>query len=183
MRVIAGKARSVPLLSIEGKDTRPTTDRIKETLFNILSDDVPDCRFLDLFAGTGQIGIEAISRGAKTATFIEKDRRAVSCIRQNLEKTHFMEQATVLDRDVLSALSMPCETPFDILFLDPPYRAGIEDDVLRKLAENGYATVHSTVIVEAEMKRRFDFTDDFPFAVIREKNYKTNKHLFLKIKS
>ena len=85
MRVIAGKARRLPLVSPEGRGTRPTTDRIKETLFNILQDDIPGCRFLDLFSGSGAIGIEAISRGAKEAVFVEFGKEALSCIRANLE--------------------------------------------------------------------------------------------------
>ena len=87
MRVIAGKARRLPLVSPEGKDTRPTTDRIKETLFNIIQDDVPGSEFLDLFSGSGGIGIEAISRGAKHAVFVEFGREALACIRTNLNKT------------------------------------------------------------------------------------------------
>ena len=83
MRIIAGTARSMPLKTIEGKDTRPTTDRIKETLFNILQMDVPGAVFLDLFAGSGGIGIEALSRGAKEAVFVEKNPKAVSCIKEN----------------------------------------------------------------------------------------------------
>ena len=92
MRVIAGKARRLPLVSPEGRGTRPTTDRIKETLFNILQDDIPGCRFLDLFSGSGAIGIEAISRGAKEAVFVEFGKEALSCIRANLKKTKLESQ-------------------------------------------------------------------------------------------
>ena len=80
MRIIAGTARSLPLKTIEGMDTRPTTDRIKETLFNMLQNDVPGCYFLDLFAGSGQIGLEAVSRGARYAVFVENNKKACACI-------------------------------------------------------------------------------------------------------
>lgn len=87
MRVIAGSARRIPLVAPEGKNTRPTTDRIKETLFNMLQDDIPGCQFLDLFSGSGGIGIEALSRGAKQAVLVEFGKEALECIRKNLEKT------------------------------------------------------------------------------------------------
>ena len=86
MRVIAGKARRIPLKTMDGLNTRPTTDRIKETLFNIIQDDIYGCRFLDLFSGSGGIGIEALSRGAKEAFFVERHKTAAACIRENLEK-------------------------------------------------------------------------------------------------
>ena len=87
MRVIAGKARRIQLKSMEGMNTRPTTDRIKETLFNMLSQDIYGCHFLDLFSGSGAIGIEALSRGAASAVFVEHNRQAVACIKENLTKT------------------------------------------------------------------------------------------------
>ena len=90
MRIIAGTARSLPLKTIEGLETRPTTDKIKETLFNMLQNDVPGCYFLDLFAGSGQIGLEAISRGALYAVFIENNRKAMECIKENLKFTRLL---------------------------------------------------------------------------------------------
>lgn len=95
MRVIAGTARSLRLKTPEGMDTRPTTDRIKETLFNMLQPYLGDALFVDLFSGSGGIGIEALSRGARHAYFIENERRALSCIQENLQFTHLAEQATV----------------------------------------------------------------------------------------
>ena len=96
MRVIAGSARSLPLRTVAGMQTRPTTDRIKETLFNILSPLIPGCRFLDLFAGSGAIGIEALSRGAENAAFIDSSRQAVTVIRSNLNFTHLTEHSRVI---------------------------------------------------------------------------------------
>ena len=91
MRVIAGKARRLALKTVPGMETRPTTDRIKETLFNILQPEIPDCRFLDLFSGSGGIGIEALSRGAESAVFVEKNPKACTCIRENLTFTKLAE--------------------------------------------------------------------------------------------
>ena len=96
MRVIAGKARSIPLKTVEGLDTRPTTDRIKETLFNMLHNELADCLFIDLFSGSGGIGIEALSRGAGKAIFVEKSPKAVSCIKENLLKTKLEEENKLL---------------------------------------------------------------------------------------
>ena len=105
MRVIAGKARRLPLKTVPGMDTRPTTDRIKETLFNILQNDLPGIRFLDVFSGSGGIGIEALSRGAKEAVFIESARAAANCIRENLTFTKLAQDATLYQCDVLAAFS------------------------------------------------------------------------------
>ena len=104
MRVIAGKARRLLLKTIEGQDTRPTTDRIKETLFNILNPDLPGTTFLDLFSGSGGIGIEALSRGADRAVFIEMNPKAAECIRENLQTTKLEEESVVMNCDVLTGL-------------------------------------------------------------------------------
>ena len=102
MRVIAGSARRLRLKTIDGMETRPTTDRIKETLFNMIHDDLYGCAFLDLFAGSGGIGIEALSRGAKSAVFVEKDKRAASCIRENLAATRLADRALVMCCDAFA---------------------------------------------------------------------------------
>ena len=103
MRVIAGSARRLLLKSPEGLDTRPTTDRIKETLFNMLMPNLPDAVFIDLFSGSGGIGIEALSRGANKAYFVENNQKAVACITENLEHTHLSDRAVVLKQDVFAA--------------------------------------------------------------------------------
>ena len=104
MRVIAGKARRLNLKTVPGMDTRPTTDRIKETLFNILQPELLDCHFLDLFSGSGAIGIEALSRGAARAVFVEKNPKACTCIRENLTFTKLADSGTLLNMDVMQAL-------------------------------------------------------------------------------
>ena len=124
MRVIAGTARSLPLKTVEGLDTRPTTDRVKETLFNMLNPQLSGCRFLDLFAGSGAIGIEALSRGASHAVFVENSEKAIACIRHNLTFTHLDGQGDVMMGDVLTVigrLERQEEKPFDVIFMDPPY--------------------------------------------------------------
>jgi 16S rRNA (guanine966-N2)-methyltransferase len=121
MRVIAGVARGQPLMAPRDRGTRPIADRVKETLFAILGDRVPDARVLDLYAGSGAIGIEALSRGAAHATFVEHSRSALTALRTNLERTHLAEHAIVSALDVERFLAMPGEVPWDLAFLDPPY--------------------------------------------------------------
>ena len=122
MRIIAGTARSLPLKTVEGLDTRPTTDRIKETLFNVMQNDVPGAYFLDLFAGSGQIGLEAVSRGARYAVFVENNKKAAACIEDNIRFTKFEKETKLIQSDVITALrSMEGKYQFDIIFMDPPY--------------------------------------------------------------
>lgn len=178
MRVIAGTARSLPLKAPAGADTRPTTDRIKETLFNMIQGRVSGSVFVDLFAGSGGIGIEALSRGARHAYFVERDREAVFCIQDNLSFTRFADRATVLKQDVSGALSLISEKEVDILFMDPPYRQDCEREVFSALSRQRYVTEDTLVIVEAGLEKGFDFLTELGFEVTKEKRYKTNKHVF-----
>lgn len=181
MRVISGKNRGMTLFTPEGMDTRPTTDRIKETLFNVIAFDLPDAYFLDLFSGSGQIGIEALSRGAKEAVFVEKEKNAYSCIEKNLVKARLEDNSIVLKLDVGSALNrLETHEPFDIVFMDPPYNKLIEKDVLFQLKSKPYVSEDTLIIVEASLDTEFDYISDFGFEIIKEKIYKTNKHLFIK---
>ena len=183
MRVIAGTARSLPLKTREGKDTRPTTDRIKETLFNMLQPYVGEAVFFDLFSGSGGIGIEALSRGAKHAYFVENDAKAIECIVDNLKFTRFTEKATVLKQDVVSALQGISEKEADIIFMDPPYDQHFEKRVLEALATKSYVTLDTLIVVEASLKTDFDYLDEMGYEVVKEKKYKTNKHMFIRRKS
>jgi 16S rRNA (guanine966-N2)-methyltransferase len=121
MRVIAGTARGRPLVAPRGAHTRPITDRVKETLFGILGDRVIDARVLDLYAGSGSVGIEALSRGAASCAFVEHDRRAVAAIRENLERAGVAEQASVHAVDVVRYLGLSADDRFELAFMDPPY--------------------------------------------------------------
>ena len=180
MRVIAGKARSIKLNTPEGFDTRPTTDRIEETLFNMLQDEIYDICFLDLFAGSGGIGIEALSRGASKAYFVESNKKACEVIKDNLSRTHLEENATVLNMQALSACrSLSGKERFSVVFMDPPYGKGLEKQVL---TDSSFITLledKALVIIEADMDTEL-LPDDCPgLKVLKEKLYKTNKHIFL----
>lgn len=180
MRVIAGKARSLPLKTPEGIDTRPTTDRVKETLFNMLQPYVPEGVFVDLFSGSGGIGVEALSRGAERCYFVENDRRALACIEENLSFTKLLDFAIVLKQDVFAALGGIRETFVDVIFMDPPYGKGYEKEVFVILKEMPYVTEQTLLVVEADLKTDFSWTEALGFTIIKEKRYKTNRHLFMK---
>lgn len=182
MRVIAGTAGSLPLKAPEGLDTRPTTDRIKETLFNMLQSDIPGAVFADLFSGSGAIGIEALSRGAEKAYFIDNSSKALACIEQNLTFTKLADRAIVLRQDVCSALSGIREKQVDIVFMDPPYDCGQEKDVLAVLRGMDYVTEDTLIIVEASLETDFSYLEEFGFYIKKDKRYKTNRHVFLQRK-
>ncbi len=180
MRVIAGSARRLLLKSPEGLDTRPTTDRIKETLFNMLLPNLPDAVFIDLFSGSGGIGIEALSRGANKAYFVENNQKAVACITENLEHTHLSDRAVVLKQDVFAALRGSIRDTADIIFLDPPYQQEYDRKVLELLRDAAFVTDDTLIVVEASATTSFDYVDTLGFVVEKSKQYKTNKHVFIK---
>ena len=181
MRVIAGTARSLPLKCPKGMDTRPTTDRIKETLFNILQPYTQGSVFVDCFSGSGAIGIEAVSRGAQKAYFIENAQAAVSCIEANLAFTNFADRAVVLKQDAISALNSIFEKEVDIVFMDPPYGQELEKQMLSVLRNHRYVTEETLIIVEADIKTDFSYAEELGYEIVKEKKYKTNKHMFLRL--
>ncbi|MCI8830890.1 MAG: 16S rRNA (guanine(966)-N(2))-methyltransferase RsmD [Lachnospiraceae bacterium] len=182
MRVIAGSARRLQLKTIEGMDTRPTTDRIKETLFNILQPEILDSRFLDLFAGSGAIGIEALSRGAEEAVFAEQSRKACDCIRYNLKAARLEDRAQVMECDVLSALKRleSRKASFDLIFMDPPYGMDLEKQALWYLKDSLLSDSHTLIVVEASLKTDFSWLSQWGYCMLKSKEYKTNKHVFIK---
>lgn len=180
MRVIAGTARSMPLKIVKGMDTRPTTDKTKETLFNILQTDVPGSRFLDLFSGSGAIAIEALSRGADHAVLVEQNPKAAECIRENLVFTKVADRAELQKCDVLTALHrMEGQKPFDIIFMDPPYNQELEHQVLAYLEHSTLADEYTVIVVEASLETDFSYLEDLGFHAYKYKKYKTNQHVFL----
>lgn len=181
MRVIAGTAKRIPLKTVEGMETRPTTDRIKETLFNMLQYQLADCTFLDLFSGSGAIGIEALSRGAKKCIFVEKNPRAIACIEENLKATKLEQKAIIMNSDVVTALNRleSSESYFDFIFLDPPYHEGLEHSVLEHLSTKPYLDKQSTIVIEADLDTDFSYIEEMGYIIENEKKYKTNKHVFL----
>ena len=181
MRIIAGTARSLPLKTIEGKDTRPTTDKTKETLFNVMQFDVPGAYFLDLFAGSGQIGLEALSRGAAYAVFVENSRKAASCIEDNIHSTKFDKVSRLMMTDAVTAVrTLEGKYKFDIVFMDPPYNKELEKEVLITLSDSDILKDDTLIVVEASNDTDFDYLTELGYEIVKEKIYKTNKHVFIK---
>lgn len=154
MRVIGGVYRSRRLRAVAGQDVRPTSDRLRETLFNILGARVRDSRFLDLCAGSGAVGIEALSREARQAVFIERARRACAVIDANLHELGITDRARLICRDALAGLkSLASESePFDYIFFDPPYASGLYSTVLSYLGEGLNLAADAVVVVEHRAK-------------------------------
>ena len=178
MRVIAGSARSLRLKTPEGLDTRPTTDRIKETLFNMLQPYLADAVFVDLFSGSGGIGIEALSRGARYAYFVENSKNALACITENLRFTGFTDRATVLRQAMPSALHGIHEKEVGIIFMDPPYGQEHERHALEILREAPYVTERTLIVIEASLDTDLSYLAGMGFTIKKEKRYKINKHIF-----
>ena len=148
MRVISGRARGVRLATLQGQDvTRPTTDRVKEAVFGSIQFDLEDARVLDLFAGSGALGVEALSRGAKEAVFIDQNREAVGCIEKNLAATKLRDRATVKNMGFLQGIAA-CSGQFDFVFLDPPYKAGLYQQAVDALLQYDRLAEGAIVIVE-----------------------------------
>lgn len=180
MRVIAGTRRSMPLKTIDGLATRPTQDRTKETLFNVLQNDVPGSTFLDLFSGSGAIAIEALSRGAKKAYLVENSCEASACIRENLAFTKLADDAVLMETDAMTALRrLEGKTVFDIVFMDPPYNHEYEKEIITYLSGSELIDEYSIIVVEASNETSFDYLEGLGFAIYKIKEYKNNKHVFI----
>ena len=178
MRVITGTARGRRLGELTGKDTRPTTDRVKEGLFNVIQFDIEGRRVLDLFAGTGQLGIECLSRGAAHCTFVDQRKDAVKLVRENLEATELTDRAKVVQGDSLSFLSGTREK-YHLIFLDPPYDANLLETTLNRivgidiLAENGIIICESRVNQDLpELPNPYRKSRDYKYGKIKVTLYR-----------
>ncbi|MDY4182158.1 16S rRNA (guanine(966)-N(2))-methyltransferase RsmD [Pseudoflavonifractor sp. HCP28S3_F10] len=148
MRVITGTARGRKLRELPGMETRPTTDKVKESIFNIIQFDIEGRRVLDLFGGTGQLGIEALSRGAAHCTFVDLRREAAAVIRENLQVTRLADQARVVQGDSLSFLAS-CREKFDLILLDPPYASGLLEKAVKEAAAIDILTENGIMVCES----------------------------------
>lgn len=168
MRVITGKARGVQLKTPDGMTTRPTTDRVKEALFSIIQFDIPTSRVLDLFGGTGQLGIEALSRGASYAVFVDAGEPACRMIRENLKRTKLEPDAKVIRADYLDYLKR-CKEKFDIIFLDPPYAEVFLENALNCIAEIDILQSGGIIVTERPVGKELSLELD---GLSRSKDYK-----------
>lgn len=173
MRVITGKARGVQLKTPEGLVTRPTTDRVKEAMFSIIQFDIPGTKVLDLFGGTGQLGIEALSRGAESAVFVDAGEAACKLIKENLRRTKLENQARIVRADYLQFLSETKEK-FGIILLDPPYSEVFLENSLNRISEIDILQTNGIIVTERPFDKALDW--DFP-GFSRSRDYKYGKTL------
>ena len=168
MRVITGTARGRRLKELQGMETRPTTDKVKESLFSIIQFDIEGRRVLDLFAGTGQLGIEALSRGAKQCVFIDQRSDAVKLIRENLEVCGISDRAVVRSGDAMSYLKSG--EKFDIIFLDPPYASGLLVKALEDIAAFDICREHGIIVAESAVETELPALSP-PYSLYRQYRY------------
>ncbi len=173
MRVITGKARGVQLKTPEGMLTRPTADRVKEALFSIINFDIPNAAVLDLFGGTGQLGIEALSRGAKSAVFVDAREDACKLIRENLRRTKLEQEGKIVRGDYLDYLNR-CREKFDIIFLDPPYAEVFLENALKRITEIDILQRDGIIVTERPLEKELPWEFE---GYVRSKDYKYGKTL------
>ena len=154
MRIISGKARGTKLYTLEGENTRPTLDRVKESIFNIIQNEIEGAKILDLFAGSGAIGLEFLSRGAERAVLCDKSKDAVNIIRKNVEKTHMESHVQVYNEDFEKCLEKVKNEQFDIIYLDPPYETEYVKKSLEKIINLNIAKEESLIIIETDDEPR-----------------------------
>ena len=171
MRIIGGKYRGKVLAAFKGKEIRPTADRVKESLFNILAPEISGANVLDLFAGTGQMGIEALSRGASGAVFVDERRDACDLVRENLKRTRLSERAQVVRTDYLAYLKS-CRKSFDLIFLDPPYRENFLENALKSISEIDILSDRGIIICERPAEKALE--TELP-GLTRGKDYRYGK--------
>ena len=173
MRVITGKARGVQLKTPDGLATRPTADRVKEALFSIIQFDIPGAKVLDLFGGTGQLGSEALSRGAKSATFVDAGEPACRLIKENLKRTRLEADGKVVRSDYMEFLNR-CREQYNIIFLDPPYAEVFLENALKKITEIDILASGGIIVAERPLGKELPW--DFE-GYTRSRDYKYGKVL------
>ena len=168
MRIISGCRRGHKLIDFEGRDVRPTTDRVKESIFNIIQQEVPGAEVLDMFAGSGALSFEALSRGAAHAVLIDDDPRSVSLIKRNISALRFEDRCEVHERSAVS-YAQSCGRKFDLIFLDPPYNTGLAQAALEAVAECGLLSDTGIAVLESD---NTDFRDECNgLQILKQKRY------------
>lgn len=184
MRIITGKARGIALKAPKGELTRPTADRVKEAVFSMLQFDIEGRRVLDLFAGSGQMGLEALSRGAAEAIFVEKSKEALSVIKDNIQKTKLTDSATVIASDYLDFIKRSRGKSFDIIILDPPYALGLYKTALNAMLDCDMIKPSTLIVCESGTEEIFegDVRLTNSFCVTKQSKYSKSFITILRLK-
>lgn len=181
MRIIGGKARGTKLYTLEGDNTRPTLDRVKESLFNIIQRDIQESIFLDLFSGSGAIGLEAVSRGAKKAILCDKSKDAINIIKKNIEKTHFQEQIELYQLPFEKLLNDKIKEKIDIIYIDPPYKTDFVYNAIKIILDKNLINDDSIVIIETDEEQRvINQIKELNVEVVNQRQYGRAHLIFVK---
>ena len=180
MRIISGRAKGTNLYTLKGNNTRPTSDRAKEAVFNIIGSDIIDCKFLDLFAGSGAVGLEAASRGAKKVILADKSKDAINIIKRNVEKTHLEEKTQIYNLDYNKVVKTKIKEKQDYIFLDPPYESNLLYESISAILENNILEKDGIIIAETdkveEVKKQIE---KLSINIVDIRKYGRNQFLFL----
>ena len=169
MRVISGKVRGLKLITPPGEDTRPTLDRVKEAVFSMILPFITDAKVLDLFSGSGALGIESLSRGAQRAVFVDNSIDAINCVRSNVNSAKFTDTSVIVQKNAIGFLKDNKES-FDIIFLDPPYLKNMYTETLENILENNALSPDGIIVLEYDYEAvNFKIPNDF--SIIKEKKY------------
>jgi len=183
MRIISGSARGTKLFTLEGQATRPTLDRVKESLFNIIQNEIPNSIFLDLFSGSGAIGLEAASRGAKKAILCDKSKDAINIINKNIEKTHLKDKVKLYNLDYENLLKKEIKEKIDIIYIDPPYNSDFAIKSVEIVIQQKIVDENSTIIIETDEEEKvLKELEKFDIEIIDERKYGRAILVFLKIR-
>ena len=182
MRIISGRARGTKLYTLEGDSTRPTLDRVKESIFNIIQSDIKDSIFLDLFAGSGAIGLEAASRGAKKVILCDKSKDAMQIIKKNIMKTHLENEVETYLLDFIVLLNDKLNEKLDIVYIDPPYESDFAIQAVNIILENDLITKDSLILIETDRKEEVEEKlKKVNLRIVDERKYGRAEIFFLKM--
>lgn len=182
MRIISGKARGTKLYTLEGSLTRPTLDRVKESVFNIIQNQILDSIFVDLFSGSGAIGLEAASRGAKKVILCDKNKDAANIIQKNIQKTHLEEKVELYQMDYEDLLKTKLKEKIDIIYIDPPYKSNYAIKAIEILLENRYLTKDSLIILETDRKEEIEeILRKLPIEIKDQRKYGRAEIIFMQM--
>ena len=183
MRIISGKARGTKLYTLEGVNTRPTLDRVKESIFNIIQNKIEDARILDLFAGSGAIGLEFLSRGAEKAVLCDKSKEAINIIKKNIEKTHQENNTQLINTDFEECLEKLKKEQFDIIYLDPPYATDYIYKAIQKIIKLKLVTKESLIIIETDDDKRVEKEiENIDVEIVDKRKYGRATIIFVSLK-
>ena len=181
MRIISGSARGTKLFTLEGMNTRPTLDRVKESLFNIIQDEITDSYFIDLFSGSGAIGLEAASRGAKEVILCDNSKDAIQIIEKNIDKTHLKEKVKLYNLDYKTLLNTKIDKTPDIIYIDPPYDSNFAIESIKIIIDKKIARENTSIIVETDDEKVIESLNKLNVNIVDQRKYGRAILVFLKL--